>query len=79
MLALHLTHRIHALFDWFPKVLTYMSATILLVSKLGLNTERRVDVNSVAQQQKRMRMYFYTLTKLLQLRIEFQCKNSTML
>lgn len=52
MFALHLTHRIHALFYWFSKVLTYMSATIVLVSKLGLNTERKVDVNSVAQQQK---------------------------
>lgn len=52
MLALNLTHRIHALLYWFSKVMTYMSAMEVLVSELGLNTEHRMHVNSVAQQRK---------------------------
>jgi len=50
--ALNLTQRIHASFYWFSKSLTYMSAMLVLVSELGLNTEIQMDVNSVAQQQK---------------------------
>lgn len=40
MLALTWTRRIHAWFYWFSKVLTHTSAITVLVSQLGLSTER---------------------------------------
>lgn len=52
MLNLNFTATIHALLYWFSKVVTYMSAIRVLVSTVSLNTEHKMDVNSVAQQQK---------------------------
>lgn len=62
MVALNLTQNPHIVL-LVSKVLTCMSATMVLGSKLGLNPEHRMDVNSVAQQLESVRMNFYTLTK----------------